>query len=1351
MSTIGGMKIATKGSGHTCPGPTPAMSLIPPTPPAGPVPSPFAYIALSSSASKTQKKMKVAGDPVLVKGSQMDVQQPGNIPSNPTGGDVVTHMVNRAVGVFTGSSKVKAGGKEVACTGDKCRMNMPMPNGMVAQTIGTLITADALRAAADPSAHAAGDLAVLDPVSVSSGTVIDENVDLALPGVIPLSWVRLYSSGRRSEHTPMGRAGWTHSYHQWVEVRGGVIELCDGDGRRVTVEDTEPGVPALHRGRRLELVRHSDRRVTVRSLDTRLVREFVGVGSDRAYLSAIVAPSGHTITFEHEDGRLLRVIDTAGRRIEVQHDGDGHITGLEVWAAPPGATEAPKEAAFRVDYTYEEGVLVGTTDALGHTERYAYDERRRLVRKTLPNELSFHYAYDDETGLCVRAWGDGGIHAGVLEYDLEAGITRLSGNEQPAVYRWREDGAIIGHSSSDGTLSFERTYDDDLLLLEAKNGAGDTVRYAYDERANQTLFVDPTGVVTEMFYADDLCVRRVHAGLTTTFGHDARGNLTEVTYPSGASLHLEYDSQGRLGAVYGPDGLRAAFVYDEHHNVVEQRRARGGVERFTYDALGRLCRYVDPVGRTLRFERNALGRPVATHYPDGSVERMEYDALGRLIREIDVRGREQLTEYAGLRSPVALGLPDGQRIELGFDTLERLVCIENPKGEACHFRYDRAGNVCEIRTFDGRIVRSRRDRAQRPARVELPDGTYRSFKYTPAGDLLEEDSPHGALTLQTSDDGLTFDYVLDDPPGPVLVRLVHDERTRVVREQQNQHWVDYEYDAQNRCVARRLSTGHVTRFSYDEESNISAVEHEGFRITYERDAAGSLVRRRFGGRFEERLVWDERGRVSRQWVGEGEHTVVDRTYRYNVGSELVGCDDLRWGSTGYRYDEQGRLVEATSGARREAFDYDLDGSLTPEGARWEILPGNVVARAGDTGYAYDACSRRVREQRSDGGVTEYQWDCRSRLRQVVLPDGSRVALTYDAWGRRIRKAILPKVTIDAEADALEAPPIHWVDYLWSGETMVAEIASDGRTRVFVYEPRGLAPLLQQEGDDLHVVITNQVGTACELLTRGGALAWAAKRSVWGEVLEEAGDGSGVKSPFALLGQYCDEELPLRYVRFRYFDPAIARFVSPDPLEVMGGLNLFAFNGSPTTHADPLGLACILIGDPRSDNFLNWIMNYRTPRPGTYEVYVHGTSTGVWSNTNGSQTPQQLVDRIRAAGEYDGSSPIVLNSCNTGRTPDGTGQQVSQAFGTTVYAPNDLVWGQGPATAPGAGPGPATPGGNIAPGVGWGDRQEYPGHGTSPTMDPSRPGQWNTFVNGQEQPGNVYRPTQTYTPPGYTGP
>jgi RHS repeat-associated protein len=110
-------------------------------------------------------------------------------------------------------------------------------------------------------------------------------------------------------------------------------------------------------------------------------------------------------------------------------------------------------------------------------------------------------------------------------------------------------------------------------------------------------------------------------------------------------------------------------------------------------------------------------------------------------------------------------------------------------------------------------------------------------------------------------------------------------------------------------------------------------------------------------------------------------------------------------------------------------------------------------------------------------------------------------------------------------------------------------------------------------------VNDHLGTPKELLDPRGLVAWAAAHSAWGEVLEEQRDPisvlnhrTTVESPFRLLGQYADAEMGLCYTRFRFFDPEIGGWCSPDPLGAAGGLHLFAFDGSPTTHIDPLGLA-----------------------------------------------------------------------------------------------------------------------------------------------------------------------------------
>lgn len=97
-TTIGGKKIATTKSMHTCLTP-PAMSNVPPMCPATPpgVPAPFPYFGRTQTASSTSSKLKIegGGETLLKNKSLFKVDPPGNALSQPCPiHDVVTQQVN---------------------------------------------------------------------------------------------------------------------------------------------------------------------------------------------------------------------------------------------------------------------------------------------------------------------------------------------------------------------------------------------------------------------------------------------------------------------------------------------------------------------------------------------------------------------------------------------------------------------------------------------------------------------------------------------------------------------------------------------------------------------------------------------------------------------------------------------------------------------------------------------------------------------------------------------------------------------------------------------------------------------------------------------------------------------------------------------------------------------------------------------------------------------------------------------------------------------------------------------------------------------------------------------------------
>jgi RHS repeat-associated protein len=1268
-TSISGKNIATTGSNHLAPGPAPAVSLAPPTPPAGPVPTPFMYISRSSSAKGTSDKLEVGGKPALNIDSEMDVEKPGNVVCNPTGGDVVTHMVNALTDMARGSTKVKANNKAVCRTMDDAWMNV-VEGAKFAQTKTYLLEGAMLAALAFPGVWAGIE------------TVFDDDLDLVLAGIFRVELRRSYHSGRSDERGPFGRGGFTHSLAQWIEPAEGGISLRRPGGQTLRVALDADG-RGVHRKERLR-VTSGRARYEVLALDDRMVSIFepLHAGDDRAVLRALANGHGHRAELHYQDDRLARVDGPSGRALHFHYDGSGRVVRAEIWSQG-----APRQ---HVDYAYgDDDTLAAVGDALGHTTRYAFDGKRRLVEKTLATGFGVHWLYDEDSGRCVRTWCDGQLLAGELSYDLEKGVTTLTGNPRARVFRWNERGSLLAEEAIDGSFARRFEYDDDGLVVKGENALGQAGELEYNDLGQITSFVDAEGRTTTVEYTEGgLAVVQVDpGGFATHYAYDSHDALCRVRYPSGIELDIEWDHRGRIGRLLGPDGIHAAFEYDEQDNNVVEIGPLGERTEYAFDALGRIIRHVDPLGRALDVVYDALGRAVEQRYPDGSVHRHEYDALDRPTRDVDPLGRAVTSSYGGAHALRSVTRQDGSVWRFEYDRLERLRKVITPRHEVWEYGYSRAGEVVEERTFDGRRLGYQFNRGEQPVRVERNDGSYRAFQYDATGRILFEENPDNEARFERDELGRVVRAVVDEPLGQTEIRAEYDALGRQVAEIQNGLALRYEWNRNSQVSARVLPDGQRTQYRYDEHGLLVEVEHEGHVVRIARDVTGVERRRTFvGPGVEVESGYDAMDRLTTQRVTRGARVLLERAYRWDGGGMLAACDDSLRGSRSYQHDALGQLVHAHGHGLDESYEYDPGGSLVgAHGVSWAVGSGNVLMLTGEAEYDYDANCRRVSKNGPEGRV-EYFWDAHDRLREVRFPSGERVIYVYDVYARRVAKLFYAAEAAVTAENALELPdpskPYRVVRYLWEGRLLAAEIDSTGGTRVYVHEPKTFSPILHCDGGVAHYYVLDQLRAASELVDGRGEIVWAPKRTAWGAVTEDAvatdtgatDTGATASTPFRLLGHYHDDETGLDYARYRYFEADTARWISPDPLLLDGGPNLAAFNGSPLCDADPLGLRCI-VGDPILDKALRYVFRF-PPKAGFFDVGVHGTPNSVaWKDAQGKWTdltPAELAARLRAAG-WNGTDPIRLNSCNAGRDPEGFAQQLARETGVVVEAPNRTLW------------------------------------------------------------------------------
>ncbi|WP_275658235.1 RHS repeat domain-containing protein, partial [Photorhabdus bodei] len=156
------------------------------------------------------------------------------------------------------------------------------------------------------------------------------------------------------------------------------------------------------------------------------------------------------------------------------------------------------------------------------------------------------------------------------------------------------------------------------------------------------------------------------------------------------------------------------------------------------------------------------------------------------------------------------------------------------------------------------------------------------------------------------------------------------------------------------------------------------------------------------------------------------------------------------------------------------------------------------------------------------------------------------------------------------------------DYLWSGEQLIEEtpVYADGTVGYeqsihWLYEPGALTPSARFEKGQLYYVVSDHQGTVREILTEDGELIWAGRLLTWGEPecwpVLTVNDPRNLTCHLRFCGQYEDTESGLFYNRHRYYESDTGQYLSPDPLNLRGGVSPYSYVHNPANWIDPFGL------------------------------------------------------------------------------------------------------------------------------------------------------------------------------------
>jgi RHS repeat-associated protein len=133
-----------------------------------------------------------------------------------------------------------------------------------------------------------------------------------------------------------------------------------------------------------------------------------------------------------------------------------------------------------------------------------------------------------------------------------------------------------------------------------------------------------------------------------------------------------------------------------------------------------------------------------------------------------------------------------------------------------------------------------------------------------------------------------------------------------------------------------------------------------------------------------------------------------------------------------------------------------------------------------------------------------------------------------------------------------------VDYIWDVAGGLPMLLQDG-TNTYVY---GLGLIAIYDGSEMTYRLVDGLGSTVNLCDEDGELVGEYTYDAYGNVRAQ----SGAETEFSFAGEQSDPN-GLDFLRARYYDPEIGRFLSGDPL---GGGYGYA-GGNPVNMADPSGL------------------------------------------------------------------------------------------------------------------------------------------------------------------------------------
>ncbi|HNU34810.1 MAG TPA: RHS repeat-associated core domain-containing protein [Bacteroidia bacterium] len=829
------------------------------------------------------------------------------------------------------------------------------------------------------------------------------------------------------------------------------------------------------------------------------------------YLNHNFSQSGNFIF-----SQLVSVTDSlSGRRLLFNYQaGTNFISSVEddVWGN--------RTIYFNVNST--SGNLESFIDAKGQTTTYQYiSEPNLLTSIVLPKGNTITNTYYNRKLQSTQA-GSYGIQV-----------------------NWGQN--YLGGGSTNSTVSV------------TQNGNTLTTSYVHDNRGNPTSITTPTGTVT-MQYADSnnpddpTQIVDSNTGITTNIQYEPnkKANPIFVSKSSGGNTiteQFQYNNFSQVTQHTDPDGNITHTLYDANGNITDLIKPIGSTH-FNYNANKLVESIVDPVGLTTNFHYNLYGnldslsiagtnisasatydnisRITGIRNPNGIRTGFTYDNNDNLLsKRYDSLGVNYLTQnvYDPNDNLTTINSPRGLPTILTYDSTDALR-TETYWSFSKQWDYNQDGTIKTFRNKNNSLFSYSYLATGDPNAGKLQNDGYAGYEYYTSDKNLWKVS-RGGKDIRYGYDAFSrvTDVTYTDLPGSQNdVQYVYYPNSNRLQKIDYPSLggisltLEYTYDANNRLKrVKNVSNGNIyVDYTYrNDDKLLTEVFGNGTRTFYYYDNASrldSIVTKKQNG--------DVIATITCERDAVGNHTREYTNAPY-IGPNNPPGFSLQDTAFNYQYDNMNRLASANSATYIS----------NPNGA---VLSNNLQ-------------------------VYSCTWDERDNMLSLTR-NGTTKSFDYDGLENR----------------RLNDSTRYIIDILHNENVLMETNLSGDPTSVYVHG-LGLVCKIDPLTNHVYYYHYDFRGSTIAISDSTQEVIQNYVYSAYGKIKNSQGHYLPQnKNPFTYVGKHgvIDEGNSIYFMRARYYDGNIGRFISEDP---KWDINLFPYaDNNPVTKIDPNGEVAFLV-------------------------------------------------------------------------------------------------------------------------------------------------------------------------------